>query len=152
MSSAVHFLNQRSITHCDIKLENILLGELGQVKLYDFGFDTQLVEDQMLQDLWGSLPYWTPDIVARNPYDGMAGDMWSLGIVLYAMETGQFPYDKSTNEVMYCLITTTVCPISNHLISPIISSWPDCSLFITGSRFHHQGLLKDHDWAILRNT
>ena len=96
----MHFLHQRRITHCDIKLENILLGELGQVKLYDFGFDTQLLEGQMLQDLWGYLPYWAPDILARNPHHGMAGDMWSLGIVLYAMVTRYFPYENSTTEVM----------------------------------------------------
>lgn len=118
MSSAVHFLNQRRITHCDIKLENILLDELGQVKLYDFKFDTQLVEGQMLQDLWQSLAYWALEILARKPYDGMAADMWNLGIVLYGMVTGHFPYEKSTIEVIFCLITTTVCPMPNHLIKP----------------------------------
>ena len=91
----MNFPNQRRIAHCDIKLENILLDELGQVKLYDFGFDTQLLEGQMLQDLWGSLPYCAPEILARKPYNGLADDMWSLGVVLYAMVTGHFPYEKS---------------------------------------------------------
>lgn len=118
LSSAVHFLHQRRITHCDIKLENILLDELGQVNLYDFGFDTQLLEGQMLQNLWVSLPYWAPEILARKSYDGMADDMWSLGVVLYTMVTGHFPYEKSTTEIIFCLITTTVCPIPNHLTKP----------------------------------
>ena len=80
LSSAVRFLHQRRITHCDIKLENILLGELGQVKLYDFSFDTQLVEGQMLQDLWGSLPYWAPEIIKGNykmVWQGTCG-AWAL--------------------------------------------------------------------------
>ena len=48
----------------------------------------------------------------------MAGDMWSLGIVLHAMVTGHFPYEESTIEFMYCLFTTTLCPIPNHLTKP----------------------------------
>ncbi|KAH0518775.1 Sperm motility kinase [Microtus ochrogaster] len=70
LASAVHFLHQRRIAHRDIKLENILLGEGGKVKLCDFGLATQLVEGQMLHELWGSLPYWAPEILARKPYDG----------------------------------------------------------------------------------
>ncbi|XP_041528487.1 putative sperm motility kinase W [Microtus oregoni] len=115
LASAVHFLHQRRITHCDIKLENILLGEGGKVKLCDFELATQLVEGQMLHELWGSLPYWAPEILARKPYDCMAGDMWSLGVVLYVLVTGHFPYEESTLEEMYRHIIATVCPIPRLL-------------------------------------
>ena len=80
LSSAVHFLHQRRVTHCDIKLENILLDELGQVKLCDFRFDTQFVEGQMLQNLWGSLPYWATEIIKGNHtmvWQGTCG-AWTL--------------------------------------------------------------------------
>ncbi|CAO2601796.1 Sperm motility kinase [Lemmus lemmus] len=115
LASGVHFLHQRRIAHHDIKLENNLLGEGGEVKLCDFGLATQLVKGQMLQELWGSMPYWAPEILARRPYDGMAGDMWSLGVVLYALVTGQFPYRGSTLIEMYHHIITTRCSISHHL-------------------------------------
>ncbi|XP_041511893.1 sperm motility kinase-like [Microtus oregoni] len=116
--SPVHFLHQRRIAHCDIKLENILLGEGGKVKLCNFEFATQIIDNQMLQDLWGSLPYWAPEILARKPYDGLAGDMWSLGVVLYAKVTGHFPYEEFTIEAMYHHITNIMCPIPNHLTKP----------------------------------
>ncbi|CAO2636494.1 MAP/microtubule affinity-regulating kinase 3 [Lemmus lemmus] len=115
LASGVHYLHQRRIAHRDIKLENILLGEGGEVKLCDFGLATQLVEGQKLQELWGSMPYWAPEILARRQYDGMAGDMWSMGVVLYALVTGQFPYRGSTLKEMYNHIITTRCPIPHHL-------------------------------------
>ncbi|XP_057607412.1 sperm motility kinase-like [Chionomys nivalis] len=118
LASTVHFLHQRRIAHCDIKLENILLGEGGKVKLCDFEFVTQIIDNQMFQDLWGSLPYWVPGILARKPYDGLPGNMWSLGVVLYAMVTRHFPYEESTIEAMYRHITNIMCPISNHLTKP----------------------------------
>ncbi|CAO2587691.1 MAP/microtubule affinity-regulating kinase 3 [Lemmus lemmus] len=115
LASGVHYLHQRRIAHRDIKLENILLGEGGKVKLCDFGLATQLEEGQMLQELWGSMPYWAPEILARRQYDGMAGDMWSMGVVLYALVTGKFPYRGSTLKEMYNHIITTRCPIPHHL-------------------------------------
>ncbi|XP_075835267.1 sperm motility kinase-like [Microtus pennsylvanicus] len=118
LASAVHFLHQRLIAHRDIKLENILLGEGGKVKLCDFGLATQLVEGQMLEDLWGSLPYLAPEILAGTPYDALAGDMWSLGIVFYVLVTGHLPYVESTPEALYHLITTTPCRIPYHLSRP----------------------------------
>ncbi|XP_038199711.1 sperm motility kinase-like [Arvicola amphibius] len=115
LASAVHFLHQRLIAHRDIKLENILMGPDGKVKLCDFGLATQLVEGQMLEELWGTLPYLAPEILAGTPYDAMAGDMWSLGIVFYVLVTGHLPYVESTPEAMYHLITTTPCRIPYHL-------------------------------------
>ena len=118
LASAVHFLHQRLIAHRDIKLENILLGQGGIVKLCDFGLATQLVEGQMLEDLLGTLPYLAPEILAGKPYDALAGDMWSLGIVFYVLVTGHLPYVESTPEAMYRLITTTPCRIPHHLSRP----------------------------------
>ncbi|KAK7796541.1 hypothetical protein U0070_010861 [Myodes glareolus] len=70
--SAVHFLHQRCIAHRDIKLENILIDGYGKVKLCDFGLAIQLAEGQMLKKVCGSLLYMAPEILAREPYDGLA--------------------------------------------------------------------------------
>lgn len=116
--SAVHFLHQRHIAHRDIKLENILVDAAGTAKLCDFGMAIKVTEGQMLEEICGSLLYWAPEILARKPYDGLAGDMWSLGIVLYVLVTGHFPYLKATMEDMHRLITTSMCPIPYHLSKP----------------------------------
>ncbi|XP_076416998.1 putative sperm motility kinase W [Peromyscus maniculatus bairdii] len=116
--SAVHFLHQRHIAHRDIKLENILVDAAGNAKLCDFGMAIEITEGQMLEEICGSLLYWAPEILARKPYDGLAGDMWSLGIVLYVLVTGHFPYMEETLEGMHRVITTTMCPIPYHLSKP----------------------------------
>lgn len=116
--SAVHFLHQRHIAHRDIKLENILVDGAGNAKLCDFGMAIKITEGQMLEEICGSLPYWAPEILARKPYDGLAVDMWSLGIVLCVLVTGNFPYIGATIEDMHRLITTTMCPIPYHLSKP----------------------------------
>ncbi|XP_076413206.1 putative sperm motility kinase W [Peromyscus maniculatus bairdii] len=118
--SGVHFLHQKRIAHCDIKLENILIDGAGNVKLCDFGMARQLAEGQMLEEFWGTLLYLAPEILAGKPYDGLEGDMWSLGVLLYVLVTGQFPYEETTDEGMYRVITTTKYPIPDHLSKPCI--------------------------------
>nr|XP_048286134.1 sperm motility kinase Z-like [Myodes glareolus] len=116
--SAVHFLHQRRIAHRDIKLENVLIDRNGNVKLCDFGMAIELAEGQMLMQVCGSLLYMAPEILAMEPYDGLAVDMWSLGVLLYVLVTGQFPYTEDTIHGMHRLITNTKCPIPYHLSKP----------------------------------
>ncbi|EGW12566.1 Serine/threonine-protein kinase MARK2 [Cricetulus griseus] len=112
--TAVHFLHQRRIAHRDFKLENILIDRAGNVKLCDFGMAIQLKEGQMLKEGCGSLNYMAPEILARKRYDGLAVDMWSLGVLLYALVTGYFPYEETTYDGMYRLIINTKYPIPDH--------------------------------------
>ncbi|XP_052600795.1 putative sperm motility kinase W [Peromyscus californicus insignis] len=118
--SGVHFLHQKRIAHRDIKLENILIDRAGNVKLCDFGMARQLAEGQMLEKVCGTLLYLAPEILARKPYDGLVGDMWSLGVLLYVLVTGEFPYTGPTLEHMYKAITTTKYPIFCYMSKPFL--------------------------------
>ncbi|KAL1764214.1 sperm motility kinase W, partial [Sigmodon hispidus] len=118
--SGVHYLHQRHIAHRDIKLENILIDRAGKVKLCDFGLAIQFTEGQMLEEVCGSLLYEAPEILARKPYDGLAVDMWSLGVVLYVLVTGEFPYVETTVDGMHRIITNTKYPIPSHLSKPCL--------------------------------
>ncbi|XP_036031991.1 LOW QUALITY PROTEIN: serine/threonine-protein kinase MARK2-like [Onychomys torridus] len=133
--SAVHFLHQRHITHRDIKLENILVNAAGDAKLCDFGMAIQITEGQKLEELCGSLLYWTPEILARKPYGGLAGDIWSLSIFLYVLVTGYFPYMEETLERMCKVIITTICPIPYHLSKPCHFIITRLLMVTTGYRF-----------------
>ncbi|KAL1771383.1 sperm motility kinase W, partial [Sigmodon hispidus] len=116
--SGVHYLHQRHIAHRDIKLENIIIDRAGKVKLCDFGLAIQLTEGQMLEEICGSFLYLAPEILARKPYDGLAVDMWSLGVVLYVLVTGNFPYVETTLDGMHRITTSTKYPIPSHLSKP----------------------------------
>ncbi|KAL6092022.1 hypothetical protein STEG23_003817 [Scotinomys teguina] len=74
----------------------------------------------MLENVCGTLLYLAPEILARKPYVGLAGDMWSLGVLLYVHTyiTGQFPYAEFTCDGMYRVISTTKYPTAYHVSKP----------------------------------
>ncbi|XP_042126013.2 putative sperm motility kinase W [Peromyscus maniculatus bairdii] len=147
--SGVHFLHQKRIAHRDIKLENILIDRAGHVKLCDFGMARQLAEGQMLEEFRGTLFYLAPEILARKPYDGLAGDMWSLGVLLYVLVTGQFPYKVPKVEHMYRVITTTKYPIPYYLSKPCLIIIEQLLMVPTQNRITI-GQLQERQW--LGNT
>ncbi|XP_027289789.1 sperm motility kinase-like [Cricetulus griseus] len=118
--TAVHFLHERLIAHREIKLENILIDGAGNIKLCDFGMATRLKEGEMLMKVCGTLLYMAPEMLAGEPYDGLAVDMWSLGVVLYVLVTGKFPYEETTCPALSRLITTTNYPTPYYLSKPCL--------------------------------
>ena len=85
---AIHNLN---MCHRDIKLNNIFLGENDySLKYVNFGMATE--NQAILQDYIGTQYYVSPEILLQNPYYGKSGDIFSLGIVLFALVTGRLPF------------------------------------------------------------
>ena len=103
--SALQTLHHAGYCHRDVKLENLLLSRSSaahpepRVLLADFGLATPVVCDgkpKRLREAVGSSNYIAPEVVAASltgsSYDGVASDIWSSGIVLYAMGAGRFPF------------------------------------------------------------
>ncbi len=82
----------------DVKLDNLLLDAVGNVKLADFGFSVTFFHGQKLKKACGSPSYAAPEIVTRKPYHPPGVDVWSLGVVLYAMVCGYFPFHGNTSQ------------------------------------------------------
>ena len=84
-----------SCVHRDLKLENILLDKNENVKLVDFGF-TREYEGKMsyLQTFCGTVCYSAPEMLKGEKYAGEKVDVWSLGIILFALLTGELPFDE----------------------------------------------------------
>mmetsp|Transcript_34916 Transcript_34916/g.87877 ORF Transcript_34916/g.87877 Transcript_34916/m.87877 type:complete len:307 (-) Transcript_34916:212-1132(-) len=91
--SAVDHLHRRLWAHRDLKLENVLLDHNGEVRLIDFGFAAPCAEP--LRTYCFSPLYEAPEILRKEPYDGRAADVWSLGVVLYALLTSEMPFEES---------------------------------------------------------
>ena len=81
-----------NICHRDLKLENILIDERNNVKIIDFGFSVSSAPDQKLKIFCGTPSYMAPEIVQKKDYNGFATDIWSLGIILYVMLSGNYPF------------------------------------------------------------
>ncbi|ORY87560.1 kinase-like domain-containing protein, partial [Protomyces lactucae-debilis] len=90
---AVAYIHSRGIVHRDLKLENIFLDRKNNVKLGDFGFTRE--NDKGFMKTWcGSTAYSAPEILRCSKYQGEPVDIWSLGIILFALLSGQLPYDE----------------------------------------------------------
>ena len=90
---AVAYCHNKGISHRDLKLENILINENKQVKLIDFGFSN----DTNTFVFCGTPNYMAPELVTRKDCFAPAIDVWALGVILYVMITGVFPFRASNN-------------------------------------------------------
>ncbi|KAL4881486.1 hypothetical protein BJY04DRAFT_189082 [Aspergillus karnatakaensis] len=97
---AVSYVHSKSCVHRDLKLENILLDKHGNVKLCDFGFTREYEgKASYLQTFCGTVCYSAPEMLKAEKYAGEKVDVWSLGIILYALIAGELPYDDDDDQV-----------------------------------------------------
>ncbi|KAF9221803.1 Pkinase-domain-containing protein [Gyrodon lividus] len=94
--SGVWYIHQKKIVHRDLKLENLLLDRHRNVIITDFGFANRFEHrtDDLMQTSCGSPCYAAPELViSEGLYVGSAVDIWSCGVILYAMLAGYLPFD-----------------------------------------------------------
>ncbi len=98
LCDALEYAHARGIVHRDIKPENILVDVLGRVKLIDFGLATRPTADGKRptrpNQVMGSLHYMAPEQYGSAHRAGPAADIYSLGVVLYELLTGELPLGK----------------------------------------------------------
>lgn len=87
------YCHRFNICHRDLKPENILLDSWHNVKLADFGMAALQPMNQWLNTSCGSPHYAAPEIIYGRRYRGDMADIWSCGIILYALLTGFLPFD-----------------------------------------------------------
>ncbi|EGD72728.1 CAMK/TSSK protein kinase [Salpingoeca rosetta] len=89
------------IYHRDLKCENILLDDSNNILVSDFGFATVVDSPSTwLMTHCGSYAYAAPEILDGRPYHGDKSDVWSLGVVLYAMTCGRLPFRDKTVKML----------------------------------------------------
>ena len=106
--AGVEYLHAQGVAHRDLKLENVLLTEVGgsKVKIIDFGLShvypktaTGAVDRSTpLVDICGSPSYCAPEVRVGVGYDGFQADVWSLGVCFFAMLSGFFPLEESSDK------------------------------------------------------
>lgn len=112
--SAVSYCHSQDITHRDIKLENILICSGRTAKLIDFGFATCFPHEKKVKMFCGTPSYMAPEIVLRQEYSGPPADVWALGVLLYVMLAGFFPFRGHNDKDLYNKISygQVYCPES----------------------------------------
>ncbi|KAI7901758.1 kinase-like domain-containing protein [Cokeromyces recurvatus] len=87
------YCHRHLICHRDLKPENLLLDRNKNIKIADFGMASLQPTGQMLETSCGSPHYASPEIVNGIPYNGSASDIWSCGVILFALLCGHLPFD-----------------------------------------------------------
>lgn len=121
--AGIGYAHRAGLVHCDIKPHNMLVTPDHRLKVTDFGIARALASvkhDEQSQAIWGSPAYFSPEQAAgRAP--SPASDVYSLGIVLFEMLTGELPFtDPSPQEL--ALLHRYEAPPSAREINPEISA------------------------------
>ncbi|KAG7131602.1 putative serine/threonine-protein kinase like [Verticillium longisporum] len=119
---AVSYVHQQSCVHRDLKLENILLDKNENVKLVDFGFTREYEgKANYLQTFCGTICYSAPEMLKAEKYAGEKVDVWSLGVILYALLCGELPFDDDDDAVTRNKILTEDPKFPEHLPADAVS-------------------------------
>ena len=95
--NGIEYIHNKGVCHRDLKPENLLLTEKMKLKIIDFGL-SNFFSENLLETPCGSPCYASPEMVMGKKYDGFCVDVWSSGIILYAMLCGYLPFEEMEND------------------------------------------------------
>ncbi|KAG0226691.1 hypothetical protein BGW42_003458 [Actinomortierella wolfii] len=137
------FCHKRKICHRDLKPENLLLDERMNVKIADFGMASLQKTGRLLETSCGSPHYASPEVVTGMKYDGSSSDIWSCGIILYALLTGHLPFDDENIRQLLSKVKagkfympTDISAGARDLISRMLTVNPKRRITMQGVMMH----------------
>jgi len=97
----ISYCHKKNIFHRDIKLENILVLKDDTIKIIDFGFGIKCNRDTLQKLFCGTPSYMAPEIVKKEKYIACYSDIWSLGVLFYAILFGIFPFKGKDDDELF---------------------------------------------------
>lgn len=155
LMGALEYIHSQGVAHRDIKPENLLLDANGLLKLADFGLCSVYRykgKERELKGACGSLPYIAPEMNGQ-PYRGEPADVWSTGVVLFALLVGNTPWDEPTKRSPEFMAYfqgqsyypwTKIAPDALSLLHGMLCVYPQKRLTIAD--------VKKHKWFMRENA
>jgi len=116
LADGIGHIHNQCVVHRDVKLENLLLDSFGCLKIADFGVAVVVKPPgRRLTEHCGTPSYIAPEILLEAGYEGQPVDVWSCGVVLYAMLCGRVPFKgEHLSELKRCIVKGRF-HLPNHL-------------------------------------
>ncbi|KAH9609417.1 hypothetical protein KSS87_018316, partial [Heliosperma pusillum] len=111
----LEYCHRSMVVHRDLKPENLLLDSRRNVKIADFGLSNIMRDGHFLKTCCGSPNYAAPEILNGKLYAGPEVDVWSCGVILYALLCGSLPFDDESFPLLYKKIKSGCYPRQRHL-------------------------------------
>ena len=128
---SLQYIHSHNIVHRDIKLDNILIDLDNNIKICDFGVSKIIKKGESMMEQCGTPAYIAPEILLNQGYEGFGVDIWSAGVVLYAMLGGTVPFKGNNINELHDLIIKgefkplkEISPEATHLIKSILEVDP----------------------------
>jgi len=113
--SGIEYCHFHKIVHRDLKPENLLLDADNNIKIADFGLSNVAHDGDFLRTSCGSPNYAAPEVISGNLYAGAEVDVWSCGVILYALLCGTLPFDDESIPNLFKKIKSGMYSLPSHL-------------------------------------
>lgn len=113
--SGVEYCHRNMVVHRDLKPENLLLDSKCNVKIADFGLSNIMRDGHFLKTSCGSPNYAAPEVISGRLYAGPEVDVWSCGVILYALLCGTLPFDDENIPNLFKKIKGGIYTLPSHL-------------------------------------
>uniref|UniRef100_A0A8C1TPH5 Mitogen-activated protein kinase kinase kinase n=1 Tax=Cyprinus carpio TaxID=7962 RepID=A0A8C1TPH5_CYPCA len=118
IASGMNYLHLHKIIHRDLKSPNVLVTQSDNVKISDFGTSKELSDKSTKMSFAGTVAWMAPEVIRNEPVSEKV-DIWSFGVVLWELLTGEIPYkDVDSSAIIWGVG-------SNSLHLPVPSTCPD---------------------------
>ena len=97
----VEYCHSKGVAHRDLKPENLLLDDHYNVKIADFGLSNMMEDGRFLRTSCGSPNYAAPEVISGTLYAGPEVDVWSCGVILYALLCNKLPFDDENIPTLF---------------------------------------------------
>ncbi|KAJ1624168.1 SNF1-related protein kinase [Pavlovales sp. CCMP2436] len=116
--SGIEYCHQHMVVHRDLKPENLLLDADCNLRIADFGLSNVMKDGDFFKTSCGSPNYAAPEVISGKLYAGPEVDVWSMGVILYALLCGSLPFDDENIPNLFKKIKGGIYTLPGHIGEP----------------------------------